>query len=399
MLGDIKTFDYVYGANGADLTLKSLRLTWVQPARVSRLSASRAMPISMPIRATSTLAGGGSIKGVDTGDITTAPKVSIGDVCVTEGDGVKAEFKVTLDHAYAYDIKVVYSTLDGDAKDGVGQSGPGVPDFAAGSGYVIIKAGETEATICVHITNDNDYEATEHFNVHLGSTVADIPGSDIAVAICDADGDGTIKNDDAPPAFSINDVCVDESAGTITFTVHKEGASAFSHSVNVDVNPGVGPGGAVVGDYLAQNPFHGGVVTFGPSGSDDQQITFKIVDDQWHKIKEHFTVDLSNATNGATIADAQGIGEIKDNDAAPIIIPLCDTDGNELLANWDFEASMNIPDNGFVSSNAPPPGWFNVDGGELEVSRDPYGQQVGFGAGEHQWLDSAGSPGKRPRHD
>jgi hypothetical protein len=351
------------------------------------------------VRATSTLAGGGSIKGVDSAAVETlAPKISINDVCVTEGDGVKAEFTVKLDHTYAYDVKIAYSMMDGSAKDGVGESGPGVPDYATGIGYVTILAGQTEAKVCVPITNDSVYEATEQFTVHLGSAFANIPGDDIAVAICDADGLGTIKNDDAPPAFSINDVCVNEADGCIEFTVTKTGLSAFSHSVDYVVNPGSNPFGAVVGDYLAGPSALSGTLTFDPNGPETQVIKLKIVDDAWYEQTEHFTVDLSNATNNATISDASGLGQIKDNDQPIVIDPLCLTDPHEaqlLGSNWNFELDV-IPVGNFVQL-ANPIDWVNetpgANNGTMEVANDPYGNIHGFTTGEHQWLDTAASPG------
>ncbi len=73
----------------------------------------------------------------------------------------------------------------------------------------------TTQTITLNITDDSVYELTENFNVNLTNAVQ--------ATISDAQGIGTILDNDTQPAFSINDVTVDENDGTITFTVTKSG--------------------------------------------------------------------------------------------------------------------------------------------------------------------------------
>ena len=83
------------------------------------------------------------------------------------------------------------------------------------AGTLNFAAGVTTQTITLNITNDAVYELTENFNVNLTNAVQ--------ATISDAQGIGTILDNDAQPSFSINDVTVDENDGTITFTVTKTG--------------------------------------------------------------------------------------------------------------------------------------------------------------------------------
>ena len=93
-------------------------------------------------------------------------------------------------------------------------------DYTAGTspltGTLNFAAGVTTQTITLNITNDAIYELTENFNVNLTNAVQ--------ATISDAQGVGTILDNDAQPSFSINDMTVNEADGTITFTVTKSGS-------------------------------------------------------------------------------------------------------------------------------------------------------------------------------
>ncbi|MDD3082975.1 MAG: Calx-beta domain-containing protein, partial [Desulfobacterales bacterium] len=146
------------------------------------------------------------------------PFFSINDVTVDEGDGT-ITFTVTKAGATALASSVDYTVNPNTA---------GTPgDYAAGtsalSGTLNFAAGVTTQTITLNITDDYVYEPTETFYVNLSNPVA--------ANISDAQGIGTILDDDSKPAFSINDMTVNEGDGTITFTVTKAGATALASSV------------------------------------------------------------------------------------------------------------------------------------------------------------------------
>ncbi len=128
-------------------------------------------------------------------------------------------------------------------------------DYTAGTsaltGTLNFAAGVTTQTITLNVTDDAVYELTENFNVNLSNAVN--------ATISDAQGIGTILDDDAKPAFSINDVTVHEGDGTITFTVTKAGATALASSVDYTVNPNTA---VTPGDYTAGTSALTGTLNF-----------------------------------------------------------------------------------------------------------------------------------------
>src|SRR6185503_19642471 len=112
---------------------------------------------------------------------------------------------------------------------------------------------------------------------------------------------------DAAAKLSIDDVSVNESAGTATFTVSLDAASGLA--VSVDYTMANGTAGAA--DYTAGT----GTLNFA-AGVTSQTITVPITGDLLDELDETFTVNLANAGN-ATIADGTGVGTILDDDTAP----------------------------------------------------------------------------------
>ena len=95
-----------------------------------------------------------------------------------------------------------------------------------------------------------------------------------------------------------------------TFTVTRSGGTAA-----FDVNFATSNGTATVadGDYVAaSNTLHFG------ANQNTQTISVTINGDTKVEANETFNVLLSNATNGATISDSQGVGTITNDDVAVI---------------------------------------------------------------------------------
>ena len=163
--------------------------------------------------------------------------------------------------------------------------------YNAGTGLITIPGGVTDFKVTLPTVNDTLDEPTETALLTIGGVT----------------GTGTITDDDATPTLSINDVIVNEGAGTTTFTVTLSAASGQT----VSVNYATGSATALVGsDFGGAN----GTLTFAP-GQTSQTITVNIVNDTGAPVyegAETFKIDLSNPTN-ATIADGQGIGTILDN--------------------------------------------------------------------------------------
>ena len=117
-----------------------------------------------------------------------------------------------------------------------------------------------------------------------------------------------------PPAgtVSITDVSISEGdSGTkaATFTVTRSGGTAA-----FDVSFATSNGSATTadGDYDAAS----GTLHFGVN-QNTQTISVTINGDTKVEANETFNVNLSNATNGATIGDGLGVGTITNDDVAP----------------------------------------------------------------------------------
>ena len=229
--------------------------------------------------------------------------VSINDVTISEGNsGTKVEtFTVTRSGGTAA-FAVNYATSNGSAT--VGDN-----DYAAASGTLNFGANENTKTFSVTINGDTKVEANETFNVGLSNATN-------GATISDGQGVGTITNDDGAAiagSVSINDVTISEgNSGTKveTFTVTRSGGTAA-----FGVNYATSNGSATVGDndYLAAS----GTLNF---GANENTKTFSVTINGDTKVEanETFNVGLSNATNGATISDGQGVGTITNDDGAAI---------------------------------------------------------------------------------
>ena len=224
----------------------------------------------------------------------TTPTLSIGDVSVTEGNsGTRtASFPVTLSTAASSTVTVNYATANGTATAG--------SDYMAASGTLTFAAGTTTRTIAVTVNGDATGESNETFLVSLSAASG--------ATIADAQGTGTIVNDDSVPTLSINDISVTEgNSGTkaATFTVTLSASSASPVSVTYATANGSATAGS---DYATT----GGSVTF-PAGSTTETLSVTVNGDTTVELDETFTVNLTSPS-GATLADAQGVATITNDD-------------------------------------------------------------------------------------
>ncbi|WP_345012384.1 Calx-beta domain-containing protein, partial [Christiangramia aestuarii] len=200
------------------------------------------------------------------------------------------------------DIVLSFTTTDGSA---------GASDYTAQStvSYTITK-GTSSVNIPVDVLGDAISEPTEDFTGEISITNAN--GQDVSLNTATATS--TINDNDSA-SIAINDVSVDEDAGTAVFTVTLTGniqdqlTADFTTADNSAVNPG---------DYTTNS----GTITFAAGSVDGatQTITVDIIEDAIAEPAETFFVDLSNlvTTGTASISDNQGVGTINDNDAISI---------------------------------------------------------------------------------
>lgn len=227
------------------------------------------------------------------------PALSISDVSLSEGNsGTKvATFDVQLSQASNKTVTVNYATADGSATAG--------SDYAAVSNRLTFAPGETKKTVSVSVQGDTSVEANETFFVKLSSASN--------ATIARSQGVGTIENDDIAstlPQLSISDVSVTEgNSGTTNamLTVSLSKASTQTIKVNYATADGTATASS---DYTATS----NTLTFNP-GQTSLSISVPIIGNTISESTETFKVNLSSPIN-ATIAKAQGITTILDNDAS-----------------------------------------------------------------------------------
>ena len=222
------------------------------------------------------------------------PALTIDDLAVNEAAGT-AVFTVSLSRPSGVPISVTATTADGTAV------APG--DYTATTTVLNFAAGVVTQTFTVPIINDALNEAPENFTANLSGAVNATVARPVGVA--------TILDDDAPPALAIDNVTVNEAAGSATFTVTLGAASGQVVAVDFATTPQTATAPA---DYQSV----AGTLTFLPGGPLTQTITVPIVNDAIYENTETFLVNLSGPVN-ATIANAVGVGTIQDDDPLPTI--------------------------------------------------------------------------------
>jgi large repetitive protein len=250
-------------------------------------------------------------------------KVYINDMTVTEGNAgaTNATFTISLVPAKGT-VTVSWATASGTATSGT--------DFVASGGSVTISKASPTAKVSVPVVGDTTYEPNETFWVNLSNPSGGTIG--------DAQGIGTITNDDPLPALRVNDVSVVEGdTGTTNagFTVTLSSTSSLTTTVNYATAAGTASAPA---DYTSTS----GSLSFAP-GQTSKNVNVLVVGDTIHETNETFFLNLSGATN-ATIADAQGVGTITDDDTAHLSVgDVSVPEGNFGTSNATFTVSLDIP--------------------------------------------------------
>ncbi|MGH9155753.1 MAG: Calx-beta domain-containing protein, partial [Acidimicrobiales bacterium] len=243
------------------------------------------------------------------------PTLSVDDVVVAESGS--AVFTVTLSTASSMATQVSFATADGTATAGA--------DYQSRSGLLSIPPGALSATISVPILDDTLFEGDETFLIKLSSPVG--------ATIADAQGAGTIRDNDPKPTLSINNVVVAENGATAVFTVSLSAASGLATQANFATADGTATAGA---DYQSRS---GSVLI--PAGSLAATISVPILTDSLDEGDETFLVTLSNPVN-ATLADPQGVGRIIDVFERVTTPTLSITDARLVEADADCAFTVNL---------------------------------------------------------
>jgi Calx-beta domain len=221
-----------------------------------------------------------------------APSLTVNDVTVTEGDaGTKnAVFTVMLSASSADPITVDFATADGSAT---------MPDdYASTSGTLSFAPGELSKQVSVAVVGDTLDEPHETYTLNLSNP--------LGATIADARGAGTILDNDPLVSLSVDDVSASEGSGQASFHVSLSGASGKVITVAYATTDGSALAG---NDYTSR----AATLVFA-AGETAKNVSVMLTDDQEAEPDETFALNLSNAVN-ATLADAQGVGTIVDDDA------------------------------------------------------------------------------------
>ncbi len=256
---------------------------------------------------------GDSRATVTVNDDDAEPALKINDVKRDEGNGPESNtytFTVTKTGGSASPVTVDYATADGSAaQPGDYASAAGTLPFAPSSPSEL----ETQ-TVSVTVNPDTTFEPSETFKVNLS-------GASNATT-SDAEGVGTITNDDAPPPPSMTaSDATGEEGDAMNFTVTLSSPPGPGQTATADwaLEGTTGEGNATEGtDYLAAN----GKLVF-TAGETEQTVSVPTIEDVTNESAESFGLRLTKpaapGTGGYTynIARDLGAGTIADDDAAP----------------------------------------------------------------------------------
>ena len=286
----------------------------------------------------------GAAIGTDTGTATildddVLPTLSIANVSGVEGNPVVAggaaktlDFVVSIPETTDQAITFDWATVGGTATSGV--------DFAAvGTATATILAGSKSVTIKVTLVGDTVYEGDETVLVNLSN--AQLGGT--ALVFADAQGQGTITNDEAN-TLTITDKKVSEgNAGTKTLDFTVSLTNAADQDITFDW--GTSLGSATVGvDYVAVTSAVGTIL----AGSTTGTISVTVNGDTTDELDETFFVNLVNAKYGATVltfARAQALGTIANDEVVVSVAPtlsVAEGHGVGLPNQATFTISLNV---------------------------------------------------------
>ncbi|MDA7632051.1 hypothetical protein N8778_04410, partial [Verrucomicrobia bacterium] len=250
-----------------------------------------------------------------------AATLAINDVTHKEGDAdtTTYTFTVTLNNEVDTTLSVDVATADGagTTADSDYLSTEGTLSFVG-------KSGESK-TIVVSVIGDKNVELDESFSVNLSNMNA----TGRAVTISDAQGLGTVINDDAA-GLSINDLAINEGAEGITsLTLTVSLNAQVDAALTVDFATTDGTATVADGDYTAEAD----TLTFAGTLDETQSIMISVNGDPRIEGDENFEVNLVNIQSSGRTVDfvkSSATATILNDDQADLVIePALDLITNE----------------------------------------------------------------------
>lgn len=244
--------------------------------------------------------------GVAIADNDTAPTFSIDDVTMSEGNGGTTNFIFTVTKTGATQLSssVIVTSADGTATLADN-------DYQSNSDTLVFASNDTTQQFSVMVTGDLNFEPNENFFVNLsGATNA---------TVSDAQGVGTINNDDTEPSLQFSDSSyMDDESQTVSITVTRTGSTSGTATVDYStqsiannlgiVTPANGGASCTMGvDYITTS----GTLVFEPK-QESQSFDVQLCGDQLDESTESFRVVLSNPTNVALGSPSEAFVNIID---------------------------------------------------------------------------------------
>ncbi|MBI5761670.1 MAG: hypothetical protein HZA46_24435, partial [Planctomycetales bacterium] len=315
----VSTLTFAAGVSSRTVTVQVNGDTLVEPDETLFLN------LTSPTNATIADSQG---VGTIVNDDSVLPTMTINDINVTEGNSgtTNATFTLTLSAASTQPITVRYSTDDGTATSAADYT-------AAANQTVTFNPGDTSQTLVIPVVGETLPELNETFFVNLSNATG--------ATISDNQAQATIVNDDTPPTISVADISVVEgNAGTVsaTFTISLSGPSALPITVQYVTVDGTAKSTSPIDFYavpLSTLNFAAGVTS--------RTVTVNVAGDVLVETNETLFLNLSNPTN-ATLADAQAVGTILDDDAvlpAMTINDISVIEGNSGTTSATFTVTLS----------------------------------------------------------
>jgi subtilisin-like proprotein convertase family protein len=234
--------------------------------------------------------------------------VTIGDVTVlkpTNGN-TNVTFPVFLNSPKSVPVVVTYKTVDGTAVAGT--------DYVATSGTLTIPVGSVSGSITVPIISNSTQEPDKDFTVQITA----VTGASIAPAASTSGGVGDCTIVDTSTGSTLSAGSLSEFEGNVapvtTFNVPVYLSSSQNGATTVNYFTG---GGTAVPNVDYKPTF--GTLTI-PSGTTTAFIPVQVLPNLRTQPNRDFFVNLSNPSNGITIARASNRVLIVDDDGLSISI-------------------------------------------------------------------------------
>jgi ribosomal protein L35AE/L33A len=226
-----------------------------------------------------------------------APKVSIDDVSMAEGNSgtTNFAFTISLNAASGQTVSINYTTADNTALE--------ASDYQAANGVVTFAPGETSKPVTVLVNGDTQVEPNETFAVNLYNL------SNASVA--KVTGVGTIVNDDSnsptPMTIQLSQATysVAEELGALAINVTRSGDTSSAAAVDYTTADGSAT-------QKADFEYAAGTLNFAP-GETSKSFTLLVNEDMFGEGDETFNVVLSNPAGVALGAQSTAMVTIVDD--------------------------------------------------------------------------------------